>query len=387
MSSPQSTLSSTHTSCEFLQLIYLGVSPILIPFNFRPILFSENMFSVKQPHLLFDQKGSFRRFPHLPAEIRNQIWKISVQLYPARIVDLREYRLSAPGILSPTKAIAPESSTASRPNDVQDKNEEKDVEEIVGFKSRALPPNLLYICRDSRNFTKESYTKAFGTVDVPAETWINFKKDMLYLTWDFCRIALEGFVVHSLVVHPTGQTVPHGCFFKELKQDIKQVTDLAIGGLWNSGFVSEDLFSIRHSLDELPFTFGDQLERIMLVDAQHAPGLTSDLVFTGDFPEFSYEAANPKYEKSFLEFRDFLFEALHSSNLGDWWWGLQPYPWVEFGTLVERQLGCTTSSIPPRRTDSRCATKEIRERAIPEPEIRIWLWGDKHGPPPASELE
>jgi hypothetical protein len=46
--------------------------------------------SLKQEQLL---KGkSFSLFGSLPAEIRNQIWNISVEDYPARIVDLREHR-------------------------------------------------------------------------------------------------------------------------------------------------------------------------------------------------------------------------------------------------------------------------------------------------------
>ena len=75
--------------------------------------------------------------------------------------------------------------------ELQSQASTSDTREIAGFKSRAPAPTILYVCRESRSIAQKSYTKAFGSADVPAETWIDFEKGILYLSFDFRLTALE----------------------------------------------------------------------------------------------------------------------------------------------------------------------------------------------------
>jgi len=71
---------------------------------------------------------------------------------------------------------------------------------------------------------------------MPAETWIDFEKDILYLSLDFCYVALEGLVKNYRIQRfHTGRKEPHGYFLKELSQDIQKVKGFAISGLWSPG--------------------------------------------------------------------------------------------------------------------------------------------------------
>jgi hypothetical protein len=305
----------------------------------------------------FFKDYSFNLFPQFPTEIRNYIWKISVEDYPARIVDLREYRRSI------SRASSPETQLTSKSDDIR---------EVAGFKSRVPAPTVLYICRDSRYIAQESYTKAFGTKDMPAETWIDFEKDMLYLSLDFCYVALEGLPEIQLFSRfHTGRKEPHGYFLKELSQDIQKVKDLAISGLWSLGSelwdttVLDDIFTITKLFVDL--------ERFTLVDAQHAPDLTADLVFADESPYIFTQVQDPNYQ-GLMEYREGLFDCGYAFD-DRVWAGLEPYPWFEFGTLVERQQGCVTSGTRRRKTGSRLATEEDRQRAIPDPELRAWRGG------------
>jgi hypothetical protein len=57
----------------------------------------------------------------------------------------------------------------------------------------------------------------------------------------------------------------------------------------------------------------------------------------------------------------------------DWIWaGLRSYPWVEFGSLVERKQGCIICGARPRKTGSRLATELDRQRLTPDPELLAW---------------
>ncbi|TVY62879.1 hypothetical protein LSUE1_G008528 [Lachnellula suecica] len=186
---------------------------------------------------------SLSLFPRFPAEIRNYVWKIAVEEYPARIINLREYRLSIP----PT---SPNSITVSRKGTSQPYKVTHNTREIAGFKSRVPAPTVLYICHYSRATAMKAYTKAFGTAEMPAETWIDFKKDMLYLTIDFCYLALER--VPGTLEWPqyqTGRKEPYGYFRKELSQDIQKVLDLAISGLWHKGFKAPAIWRTGKAAD------------------------------------------------------------------------------------------------------------------------------------------
>ena len=103
---------------------------------------------------------------------------------------------------------------------------------VAGFNSRALAPTLSCICQASRHMAKKSYTKAFGTEDMPADTWINFEKDVLYITKDFCYLGFRDF---PFARHPwqtttrfnTGQEKPFGYFYRDLHEDSRRFKDLA----------------------------------------------------------------------------------------------------------------------------------------------------------------
>jgi hypothetical protein len=74
---------------------------------------------------------------------------------------------------------------------------------------------------------------------MPAETWIDFEKDMLYLSFDLCLTALEHNDNKEFSMacwrFNTGRKEPYGYFYKELSHDIQKVKDLAISGIWNLG--------------------------------------------------------------------------------------------------------------------------------------------------------
>lgn len=322
----------------------------------------------------FFKDYSFGYFSQFPPEIRNHIWKISVKDYPARIVDLREYRRPISCRLSPEALLASKSHTETSLSDSQNQKRADEPREVAGFKSRVPAPTILYVCRDSRYIAQESYTKAFGTASMPAETWIDFEKDMLYLSLDFCYVAMEG--LPGTLYYPrlhTGRKEPHGYFHKDLSQDIQKVKDLAISGLWSLG--SENLWGTV--IDDIWLIAGSfvNLERFTLVDTQHAPDLTANLGFVDEFPYFFAQVQDPNYQ-DFRHFREDLFDSVYAFH-DRYWVGLEPYPWFEFGILLERPGDCIASGTRPRKTGSRLATEEDRQRAIPDPKLRAWRSGSR----------
>jgi len=94
----------------------------------------------------FSKDSSFHFFPQLAAEIRNYTWEISVKDYPARIVDLREYRQPISRASVPQNPLAPKSLQELNSYDFRSQEEIYDTKEIVGFKSRAIAPTVLYVC-------------------------------------------------------------------------------------------------------------------------------------------------------------------------------------------------------------------------------------------------
>lgn len=179
-------------------------------------------------------RTSFHPFSFLPAEIRNEIWRICVKEYPSRIVDLREYR--RPILQTFLQTVLPK--THPPPKALSDACPYNFITEIVEFKSRVAPPTTLHICQDSRPISRGLYTKAFGTAEMPAETWINFEKDMLYIHIDFCYIGLERSRIpdrSSFFRFFTRQKKPYGYFLKEFRLEVQKVKDLAISGIWTPG--------------------------------------------------------------------------------------------------------------------------------------------------------
>ena len=161
--------------------------------------------------------------------------------------------------------------------------------------------------------------------------------------------------------------------------DIEKVKDLAISGHWSPGSciwytdVLVDILTINKLFVHL--------ERFTLVDAQHTPDHTADLVFADESLYLSngVQLQDPNYEnmteyrKGLLDYREGLFE--HICEDKRVWAGLKPYPWLELGILVERQQGGTTSGVRPRKTESRLATEEDRQRVMPDLELRKWYSG------------
>lgn len=314
------------------------------------------------------QNSSFSFFPRFPAEIRNYIWKLCVKDYPARIVDLREYRRPISRALS---TDSEESLAQSSFDDFQSQEKADDKREVVGFKSRVSAPAVLYVCRDSRGIAQQSYTKAFGTAEMPPETWIDFEKDMLYLSWEFCSAALDALGENGHTAHFFCRPrKPRGYFVEELSQEVQKVKDLAVGGIWALG---EDLYRKRDEIVVLLAIFSN-LERFTVVNAQHARDLTAGLVFTNE-PLFPC-APHPEDTRLPLGFGKCLFDEYYCSGIDSRFWdGSKPYPWCDTLSLVERQQNCFTSDIRPRKIGGLFATDEDRERAIPDPELRAWRSG------------
>jgi hypothetical protein len=177
---------------------------------------------------------------------------------------------------------------------------------------------------------------------MPAETWIDFEKDILYLSLDFCYVALEGLVKNYRIQRfHTGRKEPHGYFLKELSQDIQKVNNLAISGLWSPG--SNICWGVLADISVIAKPFVD-LGRFTLVDAQHTLDLTADLAFVDEFLH-SFAGAQLRgpnfqdlmeYRKRLLDYSAGLYEVGHSDDMRVWA-GLKPYPWFELGILVERQ--------------------------------------------------
>jgi hypothetical protein len=120
---------------------------------------------------------------------------------------------------------------------------------------------------------------------MPAETWIDFKKDMLYLSFDFCLTALEhtgtDMYDYAFIRFNTGRKQPYGYLYKELSHDIQKVKDLAISVLRNLG--SKGPWMKHFEIFIIAYSFGN-LERVTLVDAQYTPDCAAVLGFADRSP-------------------------------------------------------------------------------------------------------
>jgi hypothetical protein len=76
-----------------------------------------------------------------------------------------------------------------------------------------------------------------------------------------------------------------------------------------------------------------------------------------------------EYRKRLLDYNVGLSEVGYSDDMRVWA-GLKLYPLFELGILAERQLDGTTSGIRLRKTESRLATEEDRQRVVPDLELR-----------------
>ncbi|KAL2064664.1 hypothetical protein VTL71DRAFT_3802 [Oculimacula yallundae] len=310
----------------------------------------------------------FPRFAELPTEIRDYVWEICVRECPARIVDLREVRENIPRL--PPHANAHHPSEESSTSDITDPVASIETKVVAGFKSRASAPNLLYICQASRRTAKKTYTKAFGTKDRPPQTWINFEKDVLYISKEFCY---NGFRDLPFARHPwqttlrfnTGQKEPFGYLYKDLKEDIRKVKDLAISGYWTFGSHIPWCYPTEIDMGMITTHF-ECAERVTLVDPQHSPELTSHLRFANVNVYEKAQVEKLEDYQDMLRYRDYLFDQM-AWDTGGVWMGWDPFPWFEFGLLMEKEEDCNDAGISVRRTESRLATEEDRCRAVPDP--------------------
>ena len=64
-----------------------------------------------------------------------------------------------------------------------------------------------------------------------------------------------------------------------------------------------------------------------------------------------------------LGYRNHLFDEM-VWDMGGIWMGRDPYPWFEFGTVVEMGQHCDDAGISPRSSESKPAAEEDRRRAV-----------------------
>ncbi|KUJ07761.1 uncharacterized protein LY89DRAFT_691484 [Mollisia scopiformis] len=110
--------------------------------------------------------AKFPRFRDLPAELRLHIWGYA--LPGPRIILLEHKRKKNSG------AATDDLKTVDNLNPRVDR---------LGFRSDAPPPSILYACRESYAIASKYYTQAFANSRGTsiAETYIDFKEDVLYL--------------------------------------------------------------------------------------------------------------------------------------------------------------------------------------------------------------
>lgn len=278
----------------------------------------------------------FTFFPQLPAEIRNKIWNICVSEYPARIVDLTK--------------------------------------DTTKFKSKSPAPSFLYVCQESRSIAKESYTTAFGTPDVAAKTWIDFDRDILYLSWDFCqnmpKQLSDSWVARSKRFLVRKKDLRYS---KTINPDFAKIKDLAIGGVWHQGSTGTELVSgpFIRIFDKISISFPN-LQRVAFVDTQDFPDYSVDLTFfNGSLDPIM--AADEWFYFWIMNFRQRMFWTYYFEFV-DVWEGSEPWLWFEFGTLVERKLH-NNPIIRPRRIGSRLTIEEDCVDAFSDTSIREMLDG------------
>lgn len=169
----------------------------------------------------------------------------------------------------------------------------------------------------------------------------------------------------------TGWEKPRGYFGKELNQDIEKVKDLAVSGVWNVSTYLWIRGECIESIDHI-FTIAKcfvNLERFTFVDTQYLPDcpgpyLPTELVFAGELPPCNQKSpcwfGQPDGHSDSLSYRKRMFDFgyWHDDRI---WGGLDPYPWFGLGILVEREKQ-QDSGIRPRKTGSRLATDEDRQR-------------------------
>lgn len=245
------------------------------------------------------QNQSSTLFQTLPAELRIQIWTLS--LPDIRIISLQKYCQPTP---RPVRYRSRPASLIHKFTRHTASTSQTDKQEAATiYRSHTPVPNIYAVCRESRTIVQQYYTLAFRTENSRG-TWIDFKKDILYLPREICGRYGRNFYV-------------------EFPQDVKQVKYLAIGDIWSA---SEDLNAVYTSdslldLEKILVGFGN-LESVTFLDAQHyKPDHTADL-------SIIYEETHESVEKWEKDLRP---HDHPTYCVGDYLWP----GYYLFGTLVD----------------------------------------------------
>jgi hypothetical protein len=145
-----------------------------------------------------DFGASFPQFSDLPIEVRLMIWKEA--LPGPRIVYLEPQTKPNYTYYPVRSDVATDDYDEEGYSRFFDPEWEIDIEtarqlrnegDIVNnfsnyyraFKTRAPPPVLLYVCRESFRVTCKYYERVFGTKSAFPDVWFNFEIDTLFLDW------------------------------------------------------------------------------------------------------------------------------------------------------------------------------------------------------------
>lgn len=168
---------------------------------------------------------------------------------------------------------------------------------------------MLSVCHESRGIAQQFYTKAFGTANIPAQTWIDFEKDVLYLAFDVCYW-------NNIY------------FYTDLREDIKKVKRLAIGGIWSPESRNLEMGGVSHAIIHVLREFGNLLD-LFLVNGQHGPDSTADLDFD-DYAHYLSEERRDMIGEDNYEY----WTQFSSSENWDHILGWPSVPYMNFGTIV-----------------------------------------------------
>ncbi|KAE8442768.1 hypothetical protein EG329_002856 [Mollisiaceae sp. DMI_Dod_QoI] len=208
---------------------------------------------------------TFSKFSDLPGEIRILIWKIA--LPNSRIILLEHRRRK----LDPTA----EQSTGRI--------------DRLGFRSDALPPPILFVSREAYVVASRYYKQAFSnkTGTSVAETYFNFKSDVLYLGPEYLgpqypNLDVDIRCYQERIKFVVGNELhPH---------DLSQIENLAI---WWDNFVNGPS-TIEQYLADILSHFGN-VRNVTIVSKMYcmpgfrdtSPGMYANLKFLDDMTEVS----------------------------------------------------------------------------------------------------
>jgi hypothetical protein len=135
-----------------------------------------------------DTPSSFPKFNSLPPEIRNLIWEAA--LPGPRLIHIEAsyrafyscYRVRSDVAVD---ALNVDGFPAFFDHDYGYRADDlREMQDDPHFTTRAPPPVLLYVCRESFEVASKHHPRVFGTAYSPPKVSFNFMTDTLYLDWD-----------------------------------------------------------------------------------------------------------------------------------------------------------------------------------------------------------